>query len=227
MRRYSSGFTLVELLVAMGIMALISTAMFAMFATSRRTLIHGSNHFFIQQVARYTVDRLTPLLQTAVPVNDTTPAVLELDGSTANLGSQGGKIGFSTTIDFLADPQPVFDPRNPVYYFYEVAFEPTNGHRLVLRKMSPSAAGTGNPRPLSAFSPAEERTLTHGEKQATMVTKSEASITLRDVIFRWERQGGIQISVKVDGPVRTAENGVRVVDYTLDTRIQFPYYANR
>lgn len=227
MRRYNKGFTLVELLVAMGVMAVVSTAMFAMFATSRQTLIHGSNHFFIQQVARYTVDRLTPLLQTAVPVNDTTPAVLELDGATATLGSQGQSIGFSTTVDFLADPQPVFNPRNPIYYFYEVAFEPTNNHTLVLRKMSPAATGSGNPRPLTAFSPTLERTLTHGEKKATMVTKAQSAITLKDVTFRWERQGGIQIAVAVDGPVRTAENGIRNVEYKLDTRIQFPYYANR
>lgn len=226
MHRSNKGFTIVELLVAMAVMAVLSAAMVAMFSTSKQTLVHGSNRFYIQQVARYTVNRLTPLLQTAVPVNDTSSAILEMDGAPAVLGSISESVGFSTTQDFLADPIPEFNPRAPVFFFYEIAYEETNNGNLILRKMVPTAP-PGGPTPLTAFAPPEERVLTHGRKQGEAAKIDENPITLKRVNFIYERQAGIKISIQVEGPVRTAENQIRMTSFDLDTRIQFPYYANR
>lgn len=226
MRQSSRGFSIVELLIAMGVMALLGLAMVTMFSTSKQTLVHGSSRFYIQQVARYTVNRLTPLLQTAVPVNDTSSAILELDGVPAALGTTGQKIGFSTTQDFLADSFPDFDPRAPVFYFYEIAFEASNNNNLILRKMQ-ATPPPGGPTPLSAFSPPEERVLTHGKKQGEAAKIEENPITLKRVNFIYERQAGIKVSIEVEGPVRAATNEIRMTTFDLDTRIQFPYYANR
>lgn len=251
MRQFSKknqGFTIMELMVAMGLLAMITTVMIALFGSTKQTLVHGANKLQIQQMARLTMNRITPYLQTAVPINDDTPAVLQIGTCESEVGGpssvglsppatagRGPSIGFSTTHDFIASPQPAYVPRNPVYYFYQVAFEqpPEPGvprRQVVLRKMNATAPGTLNaPFPLSATLPADTNTrvLTHGEKQGEAARMAESGVILKSLEFNYERRGGIRVLIQTQGPVRNAENQIRNVTYDLDTRIQFPYYANR
>lgn len=223
------GFSLLELLVASAIMLGLSTVMIALFASSKQTMIHGSNKLAIQQMARYSMNRILPYLQTLVPLTDTTKPILAMDNdSTKGIGSTGRSISFATTHDFLTYPEPAFLPRSPVYYFYRIAFETTPKREIYLEKVQPNAPlAPPAPPTLVSFSPVEKRVITHGDKQAEAFAMSQSSIKLKDVVFTWVRQGEMAVSIDVDGPVRGANNQLRTVDYHLDTRIQFPYYANR
>lgn len=223
------GFSLLELLVASAIMLGLSTVMIALFASSKQTMVHGSNKLVIQQMARYSMNRILPYLQTVVPLTDTTKPILAMDNDPSKgIGSSGRSISFSTTHDFFTFPEPVFTPRNPTYYFYRISFETTPNRQIYLEKVQPNAPlAPPTPPVLIPFSPAEKRVLTHGDKQAEAFGMSQASIKLKDVVFTWVRQGEMAVSIDVDGPVRGANNQLRTVDYHLDTRIQFPYYANR
>ncbi len=239
--KINQGFTLMELMVAMGLLAMITTVMIALFGSTKQTLVHGANKLQIQQMARLTMSRMVPYLQTAVPINDDTPAVLQVGGEKSEVGGpiwtdasatagKGPSIGFSTTHDFIASPQPAYVPRAPIYYFYEVAFETAPRRQVILRKMNATPPGALDaPFPLSPTAPADAnlRILTHGEKQAEAAVLAEAGVILKSLEFDYERRGGIRVSIQTEGPVRTAENQIRKVTYDLDTRIQFPYYANR
>lgn len=232
-----------ELLVASFMMMAISIVMMGLFATSKQTLVHGSNRLAIQQMARHSMNRILPYLQTVVPVTDTArPLVVEkrLPDEFGNIGAggvgtHGQEIQFSTTHDFMAFPIPAYAPRAPIYYFYRIVFETTPKRELYLEKMQPPAPPTPPfPLPpttpssnLAPFSPAQKRVLTHGDKKAEAFLQSQASITLQNVKFVWVRQGEMTVHIDVRGPVRTAQKQERIVDYKLETRIQFPFYANR
>jgi prepilin-type N-terminal cleavage/methylation domain-containing protein len=230
MRQFSSskrGFTLLELIVASAIMLSLSVVITGLFATSKQSLVHGSNKLAIQQLARLSMNRILPYLQTVVPLTDVTKPILEIDGATATLGGSGHSISFSTPHDFNTFPEPAYVPRAPVYYFYKIAFETTPKHELYLEKVQPSGALAPPIVPaLESYSPVNIQVLAHGDKKADAFTMADAQITLEDVLFTWVRQAEMEINIKVSGPVRGAKNQQRMVDYELDTRIQFPFYAN-
>lgn len=88
-----TGFTLVELVIAMALTVLLLTGLFTMLSTSLRIWTLGGSKTEIQQTARYGIDMLTRDLQfaTQIAVNSET----NLDLWTNKYGTANQKISYS------------------------------------------------------------------------------------------------------------------------------------
>jgi prepilin-type N-terminal cleavage/methylation domain-containing protein len=113
----SRGFTLIEVLVAMGVSLLLGLCVLGTFIQSRRSFEHAAGTIELVQATRPAMDRLTQYLTTAVAI--TGEETIVYPGGIGGANDDGGVIVgddpstwpqymiFRTTEDFLS---PTFDP---------------------------------------------------------------------------------------------------------------------
>lgn len=123
-----SGFTLIELLVCMSLLILIGLVLIGITGQSSALVAHGASVISLHQKSRSAMQRIAPLLATAV----TTPGhkSVEIPALKSNdpvNPPYDFRIRFNTTEDFLRqtppyDPREVFDPASVPVYLYEIEF---------------------------------------------------------------------------------------------------------
>ena len=229
------GFTLPELLVSMGIMSTIMLILVAMYNTSYTSFRLGSSRMSLQDQARQCMNRITPYLASAVAPTDTTDAIrspgLTPSGTVYNVDFWTPNDFLNTNFDSLAiyNPDlPGYDPRSTTLYMYRIAFPdpgvqtPPSDVRLAkLNAQWTSASGVQVAVPGTLY---EELTAPGNGISAPRLISRRMQL----VAFDRFRQGGIRVMVQTrDNKVRGANSQERTVNYTLDTRIQFPYYSSQ
>lgn len=130
--RKNKGFTLIELLVAMSLLSVIGLVLIGILSHSSALVSQGSNLIALHQKSRNAIDRISPILATAVlgPVGQERiiiPSKLKSDGAadievTDNDPTvYSDTLKFTTTEDFLL---PTYDPRvwDGNYHVYEFQF---------------------------------------------------------------------------------------------------------
>ena len=88
-----SGFTLIELIIAMGLTVLLLTCLFTLLSTSLKSWSVGSSRTELQQTARYSIDTLTRDLQFATDIQ--IPDTKSLEIRTNKYGIANQKINYS------------------------------------------------------------------------------------------------------------------------------------
>lgn len=159
------GFTLVELLVCMGLLGVISTVLIALAMNSTALVSAGASSIELNQRARSAVTRMAPYLATAIS-STSQPALItpraKVDSPTAADLVSYQTLRFNTTEDFLAPGYNPSTPWNPAAgtCVYEFTFEETAGQtftteggtavnlgRVVLRRVSgPALLAVPEPR---------------------------------------------------------------------------------
>lgn len=133
--RRNAGFTLLELLVAMSLLTIIGLVLVGILSHSSALVSQGSTLIALHQKSRNAIDRISPILATAVlgPVGQDaiiTPSKLkslgdadieDQDELTVDKEIYSDTLKFTTTEDFLL---PTYDPRNwdGNYHVYEFQF---------------------------------------------------------------------------------------------------------
>lgn len=127
--RTKRGVSLLELLVVMGLVGMIFTALIALVGQSSALVAQGTQTIFLNQKARFAVDKITPYLATAMS-NASAPAILapnqKVDAPTAADILSYTSIQFATTEDFLDpnyNPKDSYDLVNRPAYYYEIYFD--------------------------------------------------------------------------------------------------------
>lgn len=124
------GLSLAEVLVAMGVMGLLSLALMNVFGVTMTTVRHGEGHLAMQQKARETMRRLEPILSTAIPPTTTQEAIYA-----PTMGNTLPSVQWSSTEDLFGNAPIV--PRAPDFYLYEIIF---NAGTLTMRRIDPPLA---------------------------------------------------------------------------------------
>ena len=123
------GVSLIELMTVMGLVGLIFTVLLALVGQSSALVSQGTQTIFLNQKARFAIDKMTPYLATAV-ANSSSPAIVapnqKLDAPSAADLLSYASIQFTTTEDFLDpnyDPKTPYDLLNRPVFFYEIYFD--------------------------------------------------------------------------------------------------------
>ncbi len=135
-RNHESGMSLTELLVVFVLMVTVTVTVAGLIKYSTSQVAQGSARMGMHQKSRTVIDRLSPILITAVS-----------DGGGDGLAGHGAaglktkpsdegveveyltSIRFTTTEDFLNpsyDPQASWDFLNPTFYTYDITFVPND-----------------------------------------------------------------------------------------------------
>jgi len=109
------GLTLPELMISLGLIALLTLALTLVFHQSNRVAAMGGKRLDVQQAVRETLRRLAPLLESAVPPGPGEPAILFPDE-----GDTALRIEFYSPTDLLGDQ--AVDLRNPTFRLYKIEF---------------------------------------------------------------------------------------------------------
>ena len=127
--RSRKGVSLIELITVMGLVSLIFTVLIALVGQSSALVSQGTQTIFLNQKARFAIDKITTYLATA-RANSSSPAIVapnqKLDAPSAADLLSYTSIQFTTTEDFLApnyDPKAPYDLLNRPVFFYEIYFE--------------------------------------------------------------------------------------------------------
>lgn len=88
-----NGFTLIELIITMGLTVLLLTCLFTLLSTSLKSWAVGSSRTELQQTARYAIDTLTRDLQFATDIQ--IPDTKGLEIRTSKYGTANQKINYS------------------------------------------------------------------------------------------------------------------------------------
>ncbi len=121
----SKGFTILEVLVAAAILAVLGVILLSTFVQSNSAMSLGTSNLEVSQVGRMAIDRMVPFVTAATTI--TTAA------STSDPPAYVDNIQFITTEDFLdptydpatwGDPalNPLFFPTNPTQFEYVIYF---------------------------------------------------------------------------------------------------------
>lgn len=234
--RGGRGFTLAELLVSCGILSGMMLTLIGIYNMSFTSFRLGTARMSLQDQARQCMNRITPYLASAIAPTDTADAILA-----PSLTPSGTvySVDFWTPSDYLNtnfETQNVYNPdlagynpRASTLYLYRITF--------------PDPGVTTPPSDVTLFKLNAVYDPTDGLKTAIagtlydpMPANPSAGISgprvlarrIQLVAFDRFRQGGIRVLVRArDTNVRNAVNRERTIDYTLDTRIQFPYYSSQ
>lgn len=227
------GTTLVELLVAMAVMAVITLAMTAIFNQSKAAYHMMTGKIALSEAARNAMGRITPLITSAALVGS------QAIYTPASTGDQSTQAVFSTTEDWLSpsypssttsatswEPYPGSSPAPgqaavPLNYFlYRItlvsrAGDPDDGD-IVLEKVKQTAPGT-----YATVNPSKTRVLARARQQA-----GKAGFTFTGLQFTKLHADAVQVSVSLQGQVLDPQQQkFRNVNYTLTTVADLPQDA--
>lgn len=104
MRKRRPGLTLVEMLVSMALLGVLGVALARIYDVSRTAYASGTGTIALQQRARILMERITPLVVSALPPT----------GSDAAIASPPPDGSLASTLIFYI-PARNFDARNPQY----------------------------------------------------------------------------------------------------------------
>lgn len=125
------GFTMLELLIAAAVSSLIAIVVFSAFRQSSAAISQGTAKMSAQQRCRLAVDRITPLVMSAVTVGGVDAITRPAAG-----GALDDRIIFTTTEDFLNpayDPEAVFSLGTVSPETHSISLDTTTG-RLIFQK---------------------------------------------------------------------------------------------
>ncbi len=136
------GLTLAEVLVSTGLMLLLATAIFSIFFASKSVFRRGSGRLEAQARVREVLQRVTPLLLSAVPPGLTEDAIY-----VPAIGLGSSFVEFYSADDLLDTTAPS-DPRNPLPRFYRIRFESAQGDLICEQLYLPTRSPVGQNRVL-------------------------------------------------------------------------------
>ncbi|MCA9795908.1 MAG: prepilin-type N-terminal cleavage/methylation domain-containing protein [Candidatus Eremiobacteraeota bacterium] len=207
-------FTLAELLVAMTVSSMLFLAIVSLYQAGVWEFTRSSGRIEMARRGRNLLDRVQPLLGTAIKINPTgAQEAIYFPDQVLDDFSQAGetRVLFSTPVDFLGN-QPLPSARelrlHPKFYLYEVALVPGEGRAqdVVLRRRVD---------PLTPDPTVEPRVLGRD---------------VDDFRVKYLRPGALEIEVVVsldgvsDKLVRNKLQGRGVQRIRLSTIVGIPYY---
>ena len=130
------GLSLPEVLVAIGIVGVLTTVMFQIMLSGRTVARHGWTRTQLQQDARNTVNRLAPLISSALPPDDSQDCV---DSPEPGDVEPAAELWFYAPDDFFGNA-PV-NARNLTFHLYRIRHE----KGLILEELSFSGTPLGKP----------------------------------------------------------------------------------
>ncbi len=209
MRSRSRAFTIAELLIVLGLTALMSSILAQIYNMGRIQYMHQSGRIATSRLARETVDRIAEALTQAVP-SSAGPAIMQAGGNS---------IRFSSTTDLFSFAP--FDPTTPVNYFYEIRFD--NGDVLLTRFGDLGSSNTfdnfatpdpplggGNPRVLAKSNP---------QRSITNLTFS------RHINAITGETSGIRIFMELEGQSRGANLQATTLTQVVNSAVDIPFYS--
>ncbi len=231
------GFTLAELLVSCGILSGMMLTLIGIYNMSFTSFRLGTSRMSLQDQARQCMNRITPYLAGAVAPTDTSDAIrnpaLTPSGTVYAVDFWTPSDFLNTNFESLNVYNPDlagYDPRSNSLYLYRISF-PDPGvtpppSDAVLYKLN-AVWDTTTGLKLAAPGTLYEQFST-ANPGAGIAAPRVIARRMQLVAFDRFRQGGIRVQVTArDAKVRNAINRERTIDYTLDTRIQFPYYSSQ
>lgn len=228
----NKGVSLAELLVAMTVASILTTAIVAVFHAGNWEFQHSSGRIELIRRARAILDRITPLVTTAVktsssaaqeaivdpptPVDDLTP----LENMTqAQRDALPARLMFTSAMNFFGGgpaPKARELQNNPTYYYYDVAETPGGagqGSNVLLRRWIRTGPGVYNPD--------------------NTVTPMVLGRQIDNFYVRYLRPGAVQLAVEISGnriQDSVARNRIQQrtpIVMRVTTILQLPYYGNR
>ena len=192
-----SGLTLVETLVAMAVLSLLGLSLLRTYDICRQAYAVSTGRMEVQHKARITLQRVTPLLFSAIPPSESAPALV----------SPSVAAGPVSTIIYNVPVQPV-DVRNPTYRQERIWFTapaPAVGQpgRLTV---DPNTPGYSN----------DDRVLVEQVQLVSFQVLSDRAV--RVTVEAWSPWNPWTPSKPNALPDHT---------YTLQTVVQLPFYATR
>lgn len=209
MRSRKTAFTLAELLIVLGLTALMSAILAGIYDMGRVQYMHQSGRIGMSRLARQTVDRISEALAQAVPTS-VDQAIHQASGST---------IRFSTTTDLFSFTP--FDPANPAYYFYEIRLVGQDVHLTRFGDLGATdsfdnfatpdpALGSDNPRVLAR---------SNQDRWITNLTFS------RRVNAVTGKTSGIRLHLEMEGKSRGANLQEVTLEHEVFSAVDIPYYS--
>lgn len=131
--------TLAEVLVAGGVLALMSGLLLTIYITSYGVFRRGTTRMHVQQQAREILRRLTPLVMSSIA-----PTPLEEAVYLPAIGEMGRTLEFYSADDLLAPMAPI-NARAPDHFLFRIELDA--GGEVHIRELSvPARVPTGNSR---------------------------------------------------------------------------------
>ncbi len=121
------GYTLVELLISMGILVVLSVAFTFLLSQSRSSSEGGLKNIEVRSLHRTTQQRITSLVRSAIAPNEVDPAIVSPDYQQTDT-----QLRFHAPTNLL-DPAIAFDLRAPVYPEFTLRLRPTTGDFVIER----------------------------------------------------------------------------------------------
>lgn len=128
-------YTVVELLVAMGVLVILSVAFTFLLSMSRSSSDGGLKNIEVRSLHRTTQQRITTLVRSAIAPNEVDPAIVSPEYQQTDT-----QLRFHAPTNLLDSALP-FDLRAPDYPEFTLSLRPTTGDFLVAR-----SDGTGDPQ---------------------------------------------------------------------------------
>ena len=132
-----SAYSLVEILIAAGVGLALFAVMIALFVEFSASGRLGQGRLAIQLKARQAMRRVVPLVRLASSPNTAKDGIYLPD---LNLTSTN--VTFSSPDDLLTPNAPAFDPRNSLYFLYQVRLDSSNRKLLLSEIYAPSRSST-------------------------------------------------------------------------------------
>ncbi|MEW6280564.1 MAG: hypothetical protein AB1758_18210 [Candidatus Eremiobacterota bacterium] len=220
MKSRSNAFTLVELLVVMGMMVSIMIILIGMFKGARGSFEYGNSRIGMQQRAREAIKRVTVLVVSGIDSGATPERAIHVPAAD---GASDNQLVFCTTEDVLVPESsnpanrsklwnPVTQPQPPIFR-YRIRYDNAQ-RRLVLERGTP---GQDLLTP-AAFLPdpnTPSRILADSDSD-------RGGARLTGVTFTRQRANAVRVSVQFQGTVRSASGVERDITYDLDSVVQLP-----
>lgn len=214
-RRQQIAFTLPELMISLAILSILTTVLVLLYEQSYATVNRGTGRLALQQKARETVKRITPLVLSSFDnPDDGTDAMIEFPPQDANTYDN---IVITTTEDWLASgyPSPTTSARRVTsigaiaYVNYRIRL---NGGDIVLERGTwNDAAGTFTPNA------GESRTLGYSDDP-----RARDAVDFLALRVQKQAPNAIQVEVDVRVSVRNAAKQQEVINETITSIIQVP-----
>lgn len=224
-RVFRKGFTIVELLVSMGLMAMVSVALLAIFASAQTAIGYGGARIELHGTGREMLRRISPYVMSAMynPANPDPGSSHDAVVSPAS-GATATSVVFTTTEDFLAANYPspanssmlVPNPDNLAYFTYRIRYvSPSNGipapsGDVILEKVS-------NTSPYNPVAGVPTRVL----------ARSTPDAVIRSCTFSRPVVNVVLVDMTVRGVTRDARKADKNLDLRFSTAVNVACYSLR
>lgn len=195
--RSGRGLSLPEVLVAIGIVGVLTTVLFQIMVSGRSVAQHGWTRTQLQQEARNTVNRLAPLISSALPPDDVQDCVYSPE-----TGDEGSfdELWFYAPDDFFGNA--ALQPRNLSFHLYRIRHQ----DGVILEELTMNGTATPLGTPPRRIAP---------ETVRVEFRRPEAGLVRIRVVAKELPKPGIPPAQQV------------LRESSLDTTISLPFYSSQ